>query len=33
MALLTADEVKALEAKHGADILVIHVTDGVFLPA
>ena len=38
MALLTADEVKALEAKHGADILVIHVTDGadvslVFKPA
>jgi hypothetical protein len=38
MALLTPDEVKALEAKHGADILVIHVTDGadvslVFKPA
>lgn len=38
MALLTPGEVKALEAKHGADILVIHVTDGadlslVFKPA
>ena len=28
MALLTPDEVKALEAKHGGDLLVINVTEG-----
>ena len=28
MALLTAEEVKAIEAKHGADLLVINVTEG-----
>lgn len=38
MARLTPDEVKELEAKHGADLLVIHITEGadttlVFKPA
>ena len=28
MALLTPEEVKALEAKHGGDLLVINVTEG-----